>query len=768
MLVNGRRLPSSGNVDGGFANLNTIPQGAVERIDVLPQGASAIYGSDALAGVVNVILRKDVDMAMLDTKYGYADGIDDRTVSGGWGKTWNRGSVLLMGEYYDRTSLSKDQRDITRNVDFTRYGYRDLRTTTCNPGTIYAVGSGNLPGLGANSAAIPAGLDGVPSIADLAGGAGQINRCGSIDNLTQLIFPAHRYSFVGTGDFKLTDDITLFSELWYSRLHHEFASVVALSKVAVPASNPFNPFGTTVRLDYRFDNSWLGDPTSDVDEKMRRAVLGARGTAFGDWQWEVSGAAARDNSWTVFMIPNSAFVPPELASTDPQTAFDPFTSGAPVAPDVLRSYVSSGLISAIPRQAIITTTGGNLVMRGSLFDLPAGTVSAAFGGEYGHERFENSGQRGPFDVSRNNKAAFAEVRVPVLARSSGTAARDELLTVTAAVRRDDYSDFGNATTPQYGLEIHPVANVLLRASYSEAFRAPDLYAVYGPLSTGVGITVTDPRRNGELTPGLYYQAGGNPNLQPETGRSVSAGVVWSSVRWEGLRAAVNWWKVAMSNRISLFPAPQLIVNNEGLFPERVTRAAPSGDGLPGAITGIDYSALNLGNIWVDGVDLDLSQRVRTPFGTLLPSVRVSRNTKYDALLNPALGISDYLGNANTDIWVPKLRGTVGLGFERAAWSASLDGRYVGHYRDYNPLLSTGLYQRLGNTWTWDVNMRWELGENLRLRGSWLSKLHVALGAVNVFDRQPQFSASTGPGYGFDAGQYDIRGRYAYAQLGVQF
>jgi outer membrane receptor protein involved in Fe transport len=117
--------------------------------------------------------------------------------------------------------------------------------------------------------------------------------------------------------------------------------------------------------------------------------------------------------------------------------------------------------------------------------------------------------------------------------------------------------------------------------------------------------------------------------------------------------------------------------------------------------------------------------------------------------------------------VPKLRGTVGLGLERAAWSASIDGRYVGRYRDYNPL-NNGVYLHLGNTWTWDLNMRWDLGEDLRLRGSWLSKLHVALGAVNVFDRPPQFSASTAPGFGFDAGQYDIRGRYAYAQVGLQF
>jgi iron complex outermembrane receptor protein len=763
MLINGRRLPVSASTDGSFANLNAIPEAAIERIDVLPQGASAIYGSDALAGVVNIITRKDVDMTTINAKSGFADGTSDRTFSAGWARSWERGSALVVGEYYDRTALFKDERDSTRNLDFTSRGWRDLRSTACNPGTVYSATSANLPGLNSTTAAIPEGLTGTPTIGDFASTAGTVNRCGSSNLNKGLIYPADRYSVLATGDFKVTENTTVFAELQFSRLHHEFYPVVYLSRALVPASNPYNPFGTAVRVDYLFDNSLLGNPASTVDEKVSRAVLGAHGDLAGDWQWETNAWGARDNSWTTFMIGNPSFVPAELSSTDPASALNLFTSGAPASQETLMRYMSSGLVTRIPRDAWNTTTGGNVVLRGSVFTLPAGAVSVAVGAEYGHEQYENTGQRGEFDVSRNNKAAFAEVRVPVLARASS-----EMLTLSAALRRDDYSDFGSATTPQFGIEWHPFESLLVRAAYAEAFRAPDLYAVYGPGQSGLisSSTRTDPRRNNEFINSYTYQAGGNADLKPETGRSVSAGVVWNPSD-SGFRAALNWWKVSMSDRISLFPSEQLILNNESLFPDRVTRAAPSGDGLAGRVVGIDYSALNLGDIWVEGVDLDVSYRIETALGTWSPSLRATRYTRYDALLNPSVGMNDYLAKANTDIWVPKWRATTGVSWNLAAWSASLLGRYVGKYRDYNPL-NDGTYLQLGNQVLWDLNASWDLGQDEKFRDGLLSKLRVAIGVVNLFDSAPQFSASTSPGYGFDAAQGDIRGRYIYGDVSIHF
>jgi len=257
-------------------------------------------------------------------------------------------------------------------------------------------------------------------------------------------------------------------------------------------------------------------------------------------------------------------------------------------------------------------------------------------------------------------------------------------------------------------------------------------------------------------------------LQPETGESLSAGFIWSSERLNGLNVSLNWWRLEMTERISNFPDIQMILDNEDLFPGRVIREASPGGGVPGRVTVVDYSALNLGDIWVEGVDLGVDYRFDTALGTWAPGVRATRYTRYDALLNPTVGVVDYLGNANNDIWVPRWRATLSLDWRLNAWSAGLIGRYVGNYRDYNPL-SNGRYQRLGDFWVWDANLRWDVGRGLALQErSWLSSSYVSLGAVNLFDHEPEFAATTSPGYGWDGAQNDIRGRYAYIELGLKF
>ena len=117
--------------------------------------------------------------------------------------------------------------------------------------------------------------------------------------------------------------------------------------------------------------------------------------------------------------------------------------------------------------------------------------------------------------------------------------------------------------------------------------------------------------------------GGNAALQPEEGRSYSAGIVWSSQRWRGLNLSLNGWRIEMTDRINVFPNPQLVINSEDLLPGRITRAAPGADGLPGRITQVDYSALNLGDVWVEGVDYGADTRFETKYGTWSPSVRGS-------------------------------------------------------------------------------------------------------------------------------------------------
>lgn len=768
VLVNGRRLPASGAVDGGFSNLNNIPAAAVERIDVLPHGASAIYGSDALAGVINIVLRRDVDGAQLNAKLGSADGSRERGASMVWGAASERASISLSADYYDRTALLADERDRLNDVDFRRHGWRDQRGTTCNPGTVYSATGGNLPGVGAPSAAIPSGLTGTPAIADFAAGAGQANRC-YIGGMT-LAYPTDRLSFLGTADWRIGETLTLFAEASSSRLHHEFFAPYTLSRVLVPATNPFNPFGVNVRVDYRFSAEDLGYAVSSVDSRLTRVLAGVRGDIGADWDWELTGWGGKEHVWQATRAPNQAYVPSALAATDPANALNLFTSGPAGSRAVLDAYLQSpNAVRLLERDATTETKGATLLFRGTVLRLPAGPLSVAVGGELIQEDFENAGIRGLFEIDRDDKAAFAEVRVPLLARRESGARDAELLALSAAVRRDDYSDFGTATTPQFGVELRPTRSLLLRGAYAEAFRAPDLFAVYGPSTTGplAPPIFTDPLRNGQIVNPATFVAGGNPELKPEEGRSYSAGLVWSSQRWQGLNLSLNWWQIEMTDRINVFPNPQLVINSESLLSGRITRAAPGTDGLPGRITQVDYSALNLGDVWVEGVDYGVETRFETRYGTWSPSLRATQYLRYDSRLDPRVGVVSNLGRAGVDLWVPRWRGTAGLNWRRGTWSAGLTGRYVGHYRDYNPLLD-GSYLQLGDFWVFDTNVRWNFGRHFAPGSLVQPGSYVSAGVVDLFDHEPEFSATTSPGYGWDGAQNDIRGRYFYMEAGLKF
>src|SRR5262249_39098426 len=157
---------------------------------------------------------------------------------------------------------------------------------------------------------------------------------------------------------------------------------------------------------------------------------------------------------------------------------------------------------------------------------------------------------------------------PLIAGADGTA-HHELLALQVAARYDDYSDFGSKTTWQAGTELRPVGSLLLRATYGTAFKPPTLYNLGAPQQSGL-IPVQDPRRSGETVVATTTQ-GGNPNLDPTTGKSSTVGAVWSPQSVRGLNTSLTWWTLRIDKTINL-PGPQFIVDNEALYPGRVVRA----------------------------------------------------------------------------------------------------------------------------------------------------------------------------------------------------
>jgi iron complex outermembrane receptor protein len=443
-----------------------------------------------------------------------------------------------------------------------------------------------------------------------------------------------------------------------------------------------------------------------------------------------------------------------LASADPATAFNPFTGGAPAPAGVLAS-----IFTAQHNHYEGTTDVASGFVRGPIFHVPAGRAQLALGAEHYRDHLSINAPTQLIDltVRRNSSSAFSEVRLPLMAGLGGMGS-PEALALTAALRHDYSEEFGGTTTPQAGLEWRPLRSLLLRGSYSKAYRAPNLYQLYKPALIRPNITVADPLRDGQTTPATVIFSG-TTALDAETGESHSFGIVWSDRDIPDLQMSATYWSINQTDRISSPSIPTLVAN-ESLFPGRVVRG-PAQSGQPGLIQSVDISYVNFGESRVSGVDLDVLYSGQTRFGQFSPSLKVVRTLKYEAALTPGVPATDRLSIANADGWAPRWKGAVTVGWKHRAYSAAVAGRYVGSYLDHQ----TGPAHELGGFWLCDMNFRYELGEALASSRSRFHSLYVTLGAINVFDELPEYS-NYGPGVGYDPFQYDIRGRFSYLKLGM--
>jgi iron complex outermembrane receptor protein len=341
MLLNGRRLETSGSQ--GFSNffdLNSIPLAAVDRIEVVSEGSSAVYGSDALAGVVNIVLKQDLDGLEVDGGFGRAAPSNEENASLAWGKSWTGGSLSLIGSYQTRSELIGDDRSITANQNYTSLGGSDVRIPSCNPGNVFSIDGSNLPGLNSSFAAVPVGLTGTTNATDFRATAGKLNLC-SIVGLQSFIPETHRTGFFATGKVALSSSIEAFSEVMYSRTE-EFAhgapptlySSSSCIENTVSANNPYNPFHETVGIAGSFNS--LGPLGVYLDTQFVRSLLGVRGTMFGSWDWEVAAWEAHDHSTddqTNNLNPVS--LQNALNSSNPAQALNPFVDGPYGSPQLL-------------------------------------------------------------------------------------------------------------------------------------------------------------------------------------------------------------------------------------------------------------------------------------------------------------------------------------------------------------------------------------------------------------------------------------------------
>ncbi|MEO6279852.1 TonB-dependent receptor [Roseateles sp.] len=758
VLINGRRIQAVGSSSGNFFNLNLIPMAAIERIEIVPVGSSAVYGGDALAGVVNVILKKSLEGFAFDARVASARGTSDVGVSLAHGAQGEAGSFLLVGSYNKTTPLTMGERSYFADADYRRFGGTDARSRFCTPGTVTNSAIANLPGLDSRFAAVPATAPGQPlTPASFVATSGQANLCNSMANGhgNALVYGDENAALHAAGERRLGPNWSVFAEVTLARdrLLAEQAGIL-LNNVLVPATNPHNPFGVPVRVTGRLGLQ-NGAETFARDTDFKRILGGLRGEIAPGWEFEAALSTTRDDGErrTTNTSANVAARTAALAASAPGAALNPFTSGLAASEEVLR-----GIWSESTRYNHGRKDQASAFVRGSLLELPAGSLDLIAGAEWAQDRYQTVAP-GSFDIqgSRTNGAVYSELRAPLWRIRSDAGRAWDAAAITLAARRDRYSDFGSASTYQAGLEVRPTRTTLLRASTATSFKPPTLLQtkVDAESLTTDDYGLVDPARGNEAISGGEVLRAANPALQPEKGRALSLGAVWEPDGLAGTRLAVTAWRVKIDGLISLL-WPQVTLDNEALFPGFITRA-PAVGGVPGQVTRVFYAEVNFGGLNTAGVDLEAAHTWKAAGARWNVAASVTRTTRYEVAVAPGAPVEDRLGRRAADYWSPTWKGRLSAGVDQGGWSLGLTSRYLGSYLDSAPS-----DRSLGGYWVHDLAASVDI-KRLGLRLPAVKDARLALVVANLADRLPEF-VGTSPYY--DVTQADWRGRYASLRLSM--
>ena len=834
VLVNGRRITPFGGVAGGgggaSVDVNAIPIAAIERIEVLKDGASAVYGSDAVAGVVNFILRSDYRGGEIGVQYGQSTHGGDAGSSKanaliGFGDlNTDRFNVMINASYEKEKAIFGAQRNYARSSTNVTEG-NDTTSGNTWPGTIVnALGqsrsflaptydaqraSGLYPTFGLNSCA-PSTV--VPAIYGTA-------RCRYDPSDVLQLQPDSRRTGVNlSARFALTPDTQLYGELSGTRnvLRYQLQATPVSDQFTLNPADPYTPvldalirsynpvlqttYGPSGVYDALFGKTTFLLPTtspyyptrfaadqglagSPIDIRYRsvengprrfhdentaaRALGGIKGTVAG-WDYDLAALYTEsrvkeilDGGFPLYtkLLPllNSGVVNP----------FGPSTSS--VQQQILASNFNG---EAFHTKTSITGLNGKVSR--DLFQLPAGPLSFALGGDARKEKYafsasgavsigDVSGYGGNFvDVakSRNVEAVFAEVNVPIV----------KTLEADVAVRYDNYQGVGNTTNPKASLRWQPAKEVLLRASWGTGFRAPSLDELYAPVTIGVTQNgVSDPLRcpttgsSTDCSTQFSTSLGGNARLTPEKTTSKTVGFVLEPT--SNVHLAVDFFDIFLRNQVAIGGVNYVsfldTADHAQQFSYLITRGAPSG-GLPGPIVSINQQNSNLGNTHLNGFDVDLRLRYVTPgFGRYTFALSGTYISRYDGQ-NLDGSYTELVANANTFVGavLPRWKHIASVTWDYGPWIASVSQNFQAAYEDL-PSNITGQNRRVGVYETFDLQGTYSGFKNVGL----------TLGVKNVFDRDPPYSNVGGSVYfqaGYDASYADVRGRFVYAKATYKF
>jgi iron complex outermembrane recepter protein len=711
VLLNGRRMaydPVDGSGGNEFVDLNTIPLAAIDKIEVLSDGSSAIYGADAVGGVINIILKKDYNGWEADTHYGYSDlagHYSERTGSLTGGVSNGTSSITVSFEYSQSDPIFESQRPETN----------PFYATTYVPGILEVFGLAssydeafqlapvlNAPPGGGTYTIQQLVAMGVYKDLGSFNDAGVVSQIQHIFNLAAdqyLVESAKRESATVNVSHKIFgDNLEGFGYLLYSHINTEYGlnaqplfpyltdpnvSLGLFGSPTVPGGNeyvpvtaPTNPL-SQASLDQGFTdgtggmaalvhNRFIAYPRlfQDDDESFT-GVAGLRGTINADWSWEV---AANFNRYTDDYRNPGVLDETNLIADFVSGAVNPFAITQ--APGALNGVLGTAFVSYLS-----TNNTFDALLRGVLFDLPAGSVKFAAGVEFSRQNLTavpdintannlwiDSPTILPFDANRTITSYYAEVEIPLVDKSHplpGVYALD----FDAAGRYDSYSGrVGTSDVPKVDLKYQPYDDELtLRASAGKSFIAPPLYALYGPTTQGSSSELSYTGANGTDYTNVQMQAvsGSNPNLKPSTATTWEVGLTLTPKAVPNLSVTFDYFDTTQHKVVGTIDETTIVQSVEDLgaaspYASFIRFGGPSGPGpsgdTPGQISSRPLAAvyiidpeLNLSSIAIKGYDAAVTYVVPTGrFGRFEADEAL---TVYDSYLIQVLPQQNYFQNA---------------------------------------------------------------------------------------------------------------------------
>lgn len=755
-LMNGHRL-ISGSTQQTNPDYPLIPELAIQRVEIIADGASAIYGSEAVAGVINFITRERVSGLEANIRYGFADDYNALNAGAIFGQEWDTGSVVVAYQYQKNSNITGADRDY-RSLDFRSVGGIDTRSTVCADanvnlfaGTIYAA-----PGLapGVNTCDPRGPVDLLP------------------ENRTHSAFASVRQ--------ELSSNVTLWADLLYSdRKDIVQAALPGQTFVLITAANPFfrAPPGTGSVFGY-FDfrpDRLVGADHFDQTFRVRagNSSAGIDINLPGDFQASVSGTFNWSRNDTFQPGINTTALAAAAAGTTVSTALDPF--GFRTDPAVVAAILDNPTDFTNRQRTRI----GGLKLDGPLAELPGGELKIAVGAEYRRETYMQRGQSGgvgfPEDLSRNVKSIYGELFVPIFGADNAMPGVYSLA-LSLSGRYDHYSDFGSTTNPKIGLTWEPVDGVKLRGSYGHSFRAPglrDLGSTVGSYYSAAALVdafgARDPSRGADQVNTILL-FGGNRSLTPETARTWSLGADLRPKFAPNLSASVTFYDIKYDNVIGTPSGLGALLFSDPTFSSRVIRN-PTAEQLSAAIDDtvpffytfsavpaigniLDLRQGNFGVRKTNGIDFDVNYRQPTGFGTIFGGVAGNYILNYSNRLSPTSAESNSL-----DAGIPRatLRTTLGFTAGPVTFVNFVNHR-TGVTASYATPTGSSLYSA-GSYTTVDLRLLVRLPDLGFAKGT-----ELGLQINDLFDARPPFF----PGTDGIGGAYNPIGRYAAMSLRTTF